>query len=68
MRTGLAGLVALVWSIAAILIWNSVGGPPPAVACVPSPAAPSEGRLVSLVNDAGPARSRAVSPGMPCEP
>ena len=67
MRTGLAGLVALVWSIAAILIWNSVGGPPPAVACVPSPEAPSEGRLVTLVDAAGPVQSRALRPGMPCQ-
>jgi hypothetical protein len=54
MRTGLAGLVALAWSIAAILIWTAAGGPPPAHACIPQATAAGETRFVVVSADGEP--------------
>ena len=69
MRTGLAGLVALVWSIAAILIGTGVGGPPP-LACVPTPPPGAGADHASLVEDPGP-QGRSTEPDGPvttCNP
>src|SRR5687768_6271124 len=50
LRTGLAGLVALVWAIVAMIIGNGVAGPH-RIACLPASAAASTERFVSLADD-----------------
>ena len=68
LRTGLAGLVALVWSTAAILIFNSAGGPPSAVACWPAPEPGAEGRLVTLSDGSGSPQTRSEDTETTCVP
>ena len=48
LRAGLAGLVALVWSIAAILIFTAAGGSSAAPACPPGDEHASPAKLASV--------------------